>query len=575
MQATESSFSDFLCNVLHSPIGRRGGRTPLRDILTAQSMLKEHQEAILNTAKTMNAIIRGAGKVLDKLKSVAENGPDAREVFGCRDEDSEQLGSRISALSGWSGFWIRIIKQLSGPWHGPTVAETFMAYKDVLPPHVLHDNDSNVLLEAMPQFFSAKVNEWLVKHVATIYAKASEDAHAFVEEHARSFRRHSMDEQAYWDFEQSSSEAFLLPALEKGSDHLEDLDDHEALMERYQNETRSPKIMTFLKHVAEHERNAEDVKQFMDAVVVGAGEPEVWMIETILLVEKVRAAAAKFLVEKSKQSCEELFIKPAGPCAPDNPTPLLTFQEKPALCMAMKDFYQRGLELRALRKRFNTFAVLEDPPARATEALNTMDPLLEDAEALFMEKSKIVFAAAKGAAEQLAKVVDGLLVDWKPFTLETEDAAKIKSDLVNNPGHSLLYPTLEALNAAITAGKTMFEDCGRLGEWEAAVGPWDTSLRAGTEQITASAVCVSVYVTRHGTALPATKLKTMRKTKAYAVDPELTLPGGRPIDRELLRRLENAISEVAAEEAALKEKEGKAAPKAKSKAKAKAKSASK
>ena len=33
---------------------------------------------------------------------------------------------------------------------------------------------------------------------------------------------------------------------------------------------------------------------------------------------------------------------------------------------------------------------------------------------------------------------------------------------MNNPGHSLLYPTLEALNAAMTTGSTMFEDCGRL-----------------------------------------------------------------------------------------------------------------
>ena len=63
-------------------------------------------------------------------------------------------------------------------------------------------------------------------------------------------------------------------------------------------------------------------------------------------------------------------------------------------------------------------------------------------------------------------------------------------------------------------------------------------------QITASAVCVALYVTRFGKNKAATRLASLKKTKSLCTNPEL----GVKLPHSLLQRLDTAILELTEED---------------------------
>ena len=135
---------------------------------------------------------------------------------------------------------------------------------------------------------------------------------------------------------------------------------------------------------------------------------------------------------------------------------------------------------------------------------------------------------------------------WAQNPTAEEIVAKIKGTLIGHPKHALLGPSLNALDEAILVGEDLYK---ALGKEFAGVSDAKSVWMKGMDQLTASAMCTAIYVTKFNQKLPLeTRIASCKKVKSGATNKYQQALGVVP-SMELVRRLEVAIEELSAEKA--------------------------
>ena len=194
-----------------------------------------------------------------------------------------------------------------------------------------------------------------------------------------------------------------------------------------------------------------------------------------------------------------------------------------------------------------------------------VNAILVDAGILLCDNAEAIAAAAVAAIEKLRANLRSYLVSWRPYTLPdegSEDIARIKKELIANPDHFKLYPTILQMEEGVKETSSIMDSIDKAGEWAAKREDVFSTAATASEQVLVAAICTACYCTRFQNSAPATRKKSMIHTRAHTNNKNLRLPG--PISKVLLSRLEEAISAVQEEEEREK-KDKKAGAKAKAK----------
>ena len=213
-------------------------------------------------------------------------------------------------------------------------------------------------------------------------------------------------------------------------------------------------------------------------------------------VEKLRIAAAKFLVERCKGlNLLKVDKIKAGLVSHDveifDPIPLgkllknfwTEFKEAKGICLKVKEHF-----------------------GHEAEEYAKFQKLVGDAKDLFGEKSVPVLSALDGAITRLTTQLKGCMVSWRSFTIDEEDVQQIKTKLIGNPKHCLLFPSIRTL----TEVKDFIKDLLTHLDKPASVKHLEDLLADAQYQVCASALATDIYSTPHTKAKASSKLKSMR-----------------------------------------------------------------
>ena len=220
------------------------------------------------------------------------------------------------------------------------------------------------------------------------------------------------------------------------------------------------------------------------------------------------------------------------------------YSPKPVLEAAIISFSKNIKAARALLQKCETRQLNCGGGGLSLE-MGRMIKQLDDAQCLFSETTGPIYGGMTGALTRMANALRGYLVEWEQW-VEEDNQELITTKLIKNPCHDLIYPTISAIEKAKTTADVVLPAFG--GDFKQMDSDVNLAVHLGKRQLGAVSHCVAIYVTRFGTAKPATKKSSMNGSKKIVGALKIQLPVA------LTRKLEIAIADVDKEEKAAKQK---------------------
>lgn len=382
---------------------------------------------------------------------------------------------------------------------------------------------SEILFSTAPFFVPLGKDAKWKAYLATFLDVTWAQSHAQITSVATEFQKQSLVEQTLWTVPKTTK--VLLPPMsfsEKSNEDVAALEDAFALASDYRDE-KDERVMHFLKGIATYMRPQANQVQYKNALsVLRPNSTEQFNMQAIVQGEKLRAGAAKFLVERGTCNASSFLKSENVPKVGE----IEMFLPKEDLMNSVKVFFQ---DLEASKRLLG----LTETETHQGPHMADLKLFVADGSKLYLDKTMSIFSGLQGASLRLADHLDSCLVDWRPYVCVSADIARIKRELLGNEAHSKILPYIKSIRTAIDfLGKV-----GSIGYDFSGVTTRLVKLETqGKEQLAASAACVALYITSQSTGKPSSKASAMRAAKTLITSLGIQLP------MDLTARLTQEIS---------------------------------